>query len=207
MLHYLYERLLEAQIAKSSLPECVAVVLSSEDLDEIGLLRVRDLLEWSTSLGLGSLVLHVDDETPEIYGSMEAMLSHAPAEVSLHTKGGVRMMGSEQGGETNIKMAVSLGYGGKEEVLGAFRKLLEDVENGVLDPEEIDEESIEARLRFSQKPDLVIRAGGKQLSDFMIWQAAYSELYFTDVDWRAIRKIDFLRAIRDCQRRKRRFGC
>jgi undecaprenyl diphosphate synthase len=52
----------------------------------------------------------------------------------------------------------------------------------------------------------VIRAGGKRLSDFMIWQAAYSELYFTDVNWLEMRKIDFLRAIRDCQRRERRFG-
>jgi len=75
-----------------------------------------------------------------------------------------------------------------------------------LDPEHIDEKTIESHLRFSQKPDLVIRAGGKQLSDFMIWQAAYSELYFTDINWSAFRKIDFLRAIRDCQRRERRFG-
>jgi undecaprenyl diphosphate synthase len=52
----------------------------------------------------------------------------------------------------------------------------------------------------------VIRAGGNQLSDFMIWQSAYSELYFTEVNWRALRKIDFLRAIRDCQQRERRFG-
>jgi undecaprenyl diphosphate synthase len=52
----------------------------------------------------------------------------------------------------------------------------------------------------------VIRAGGKQLSDFLIWQAAYSELYFTDVDWQSLRKIDLLRAIRDWQRRERRFG-
>lgn len=205
MLHYLYERLLEAQIAKSSLPECVAVVLSSEDLDDHGLPRVWDLLEWSASLGLASLVLHVDEVTPEIHSSMEALLSRAPAEVSLHTKEGVKLLSSGRRGGS-IKLAVSLGCGGKEEVLEAFRKLLEDVEKGVMDPQEIDEEAIEARLRFSQKPDLVIRAGGKQLSDFMIWQAAYSELYFTDVDWRAIRRIDFLRAIRDCQRRKRRFG-
>lgn len=204
MLHYLYERLLEAQIAKGSLPECIAIVLCSEDLDKDGLLRVRDLLDWSASLGLGSLVLHIDDVTPEIYSSMLTMLSQAPAEISLHTREGVRIIGRGRSGR--MKIAISLGYGGKEEVLEAFRKLLYEVEKGVLGPEEIDEEAIESRLRFSQKPDMVIRAGGKQLSDFMIWQAAYSELYFTDVNWPAIRKIDFLRAIRDCQRRNRRFG-
>ncbi|OPY52919.1 MAG: Tritrans,polycis-undecaprenyl-diphosphate synthase (GGDP specific) [Methanosaeta sp. PtaU1.Bin060] len=204
MLHHLYERLLEAQISKSSLPGCVAVVLGSEDLDEDGILRVRDLLEWSASLGLGSLVLHIDDEAPEIYESILSVLSQSPAEISLHTRDGVRMMGL--GGNGCIRMAISLGCGGKEEVLEAFRKLLYEVEKGALEPEEIDEEAIESCLRFSLKPDMVIRAGGKQLSDFMIWQAAYSELYFTDVNWPAIRKIDFLRAIRDCQRRNRRFG-
>ncbi|MDD1758475.1 MAG: undecaprenyl diphosphate synthase family protein, partial [Methanotrichaceae archaeon] len=88
----------------------------------------------------------------------------------------------------------------------AFRKLLKDVENGRLNPEDIDEKSIEKNLRFGEKPDLVIRAGGKHLSDFMIWQAAYSELYFTEIRWSSLRKIDFLRAIRDCRNRKRRFG-
>ena len=88
----------------------------------------------------------------------------------------------------------------------AFRDLLYEVEEGRLNPEEIDEKKIESRLRFSQKPDLVIRAGGKKLSDFMIWQAAYSELYFTDVNWMKLRKIDFLRAIRDYQGRERRYG-
>ena len=60
-------------------------------------------------------------------------------------------------------MVVSLGYGGKREVTEAFRKLLREVEEERLDPEEIDEKTIESHLRFCQKPDLVIRAGGKQI--------------------------------------------
>ena len=202
MLHYLYEQLLEFQIAGSSLPGCVAIVLSSRDLDEQGQSRVRDLLDWSRSLKLGSLILYVDDDAPEVYERIAGLLSDAPADISLHNQEGSKSLGT--GGKT--KMVVSLGYGGKREVTEAFRKLLAEVEEKRLDPEEIDELTIEAHLRFSQKPDLVIRAGGKQLSDFMIWQAAYSELYFTDVNWRALRKIDFLRAIRDWQRRERRFG-
>ena len=202
MLRYLYEQLLEFQIAGSSLPGCVAIVLSSRDLDEQGQSRVRDLLDWSRPLKLGSLIIYVDDDTPEIYERIASLLSDAPADISLHNQEGSKSLGA--GGKT--KMVVSLGYGGKREVTEAFRKLLAEVEEKRLDPEEIDELTIEAHLRFSQKPDLVIRAGGKQLSDFMIWQAAYSELYFTDVNWRALRKIDFLRAIRDWQRRERRYG-
>ncbi len=202
MLHYLYERLLEVQISQSRLPECVAVVLSSGDLDDQGLKLIRELMDWSDSLGIRSLAVHISDNTPEIYQRIVLLLSEAPAELSLHTREGVKTLGA--GGR--IKVAISLDYGGKREVTEAIRKLLEGVEAGSVDPEEIDEETIESNLRFSQKPDLVIRAGGNQLSDFMIWQSAYSELYFTEVNWRALRKIDFLRAIRDCQQRNRRFG-
>ncbi len=202
MLHYLYERLLEAQISRSRLPECVAVVLSSGDLDDQGLKLVGDLVDWSDTLGIRSLAIHISDDAPEIYERIVHLLSMVPAELSLHTGEGVKVLGL--GGR--MKVAISLGYGGKREVTEAIRKLLEGVETGLLDPEEIDERTIESNLRFSQKPDLVIRAGGNQLSDFMIWQSAYSELYFTDVNWRALRRIDFLRAIRDCQQRERRFG-
>jgi undecaprenyl diphosphate synthase len=202
MISYLYERLLEMQIAKSSLPECVAVVLNSGDLEDSGLNQLLDLLNWSESIGLQSLILYVSDDRQENYQAIASLLSAAPAEISLHTKEGVKTLGA--GGK--LKMVISLGYGGKHEVVEAFKGLLRDVEAGELDPECIDEKRIESHLRFSQKPDLVIRAGGKQLSDFMIWQAAYSELYFTDINWSAFRRIDFLRAIRDCQRRERRFG-
>jgi undecaprenyl diphosphate synthase len=202
MIGYLYERLLEMQIAQSRLPGCVAVVLNCGDLEDNGLDQLSNLLNWSRSLGLGSLILYVSDDSQKNYLAISELLETAPANISLHTKEGVKNLGA--GG--NFKMVISLGYGGKHEVVEAFKSLLLDVETGQLDPVFIDEKAIEAHLRFRQKPDLVIRAGGKQLSDFMIWQAAYSELYFTDVNWSAFRRIDFLRAIRDCQRRERRFG-
>jgi len=201
-LYGLYEQLLEVQIAKNNLPGCVAIVLNSGDLFDEGLERLMNLIDWSTSIGLTSLVLYVNDEEPVLCQKINSFLSNSPAQISLHTAIGVQQTGL--GGR--LKVVVSLGYGGKREVAGAFRDLLRDVERGSLNPEQIDEKMIESRLRFSQKPDLVIRAGGKQLSDFMIWQAAYSELYFTDVNWLQLRRIDFLRAIRDCQRRERRFG-
>jgi undecaprenyl diphosphate synthase len=138
----------------------------------------------------------------ETYHNILSALSSAPAEITLHTKDGVQRLGTSR----KIKLLISLGYGGKREVSEAIKNLLKDVEAGLIGPQNINEKTIEANLRFSQKPDLVIRAGGKQLSDFMIWQAAYSELYFTEVNWNSLRKIDFLRAIRDYQRRERRFG-
>ena len=202
MLRYLYEQLLETKISHAGVPKCVAIVLNPGDLDDQGLEMVRRLIAWSETIGIRSIALYSGEDAPQTYQRIVTELHNAGAEISLHTKDGVETLGS--GGRT--KLLISLGYGGKQEVSEAIRKLLNDVEIGRISAEDIDEKTIEAKLRFSQKPDLVIRAGGKQLSDFMIWQAAYSELYFTEVNWNSLRKIDFLRAIRDYQRRERRFG-
>jgi undecaprenyl diphosphate synthase len=202
MIYRLYEHILQSGIKEKNLPGCVAVVLSSGDLSGDGLNRLRQLLEWCLSIDLPSIMLYVNDDEPKLCRNISSFLASIPAQISLHTAKGVEQTGA--GG--SLKVVISLGYGGKREVTEAFRNILQEVEKGELDSDQIDEETIESHLRFSQKPDLVIRAGGKRLSDFMIWQAAYSELYFTDVNWQELRKIDFLRAIRDCQRRERRFG-
>lgn len=202
MIYRLYEHLLLSRIDRSNLPGCVAVVLSSGDLSGQGRQRLCDLIEWSLSLGLSSLLLYVGDDEPILRREIAGLLAEAPANISLHTPDGTEQTG--RGGTLNV--VISLGYGGKREVAEAFRGIMRDVEEGRLSPDQIDEKTIESHLRFSEKPDLVIRAGGKRLSDFMIWQASYSELYFTDVNWKEMRKIDFLRAIRDSQRRDRRFG-
>lgn len=202
MLLYLYERLLETRISRHAVPGCVALVLSVGDLDDTGMSLVNDLIGWSESLGIKSLVLYIAEDEPEIQKRISSCLQDAPADICIHTQEGVRRLGS--GGR--VKMTISLGFGGKREVTEAIRELLRGVEQGTVEPGQIDEKMIEANLRFNQKPDLVIRAGGKQLSDFLIWQAAYSELYFTEVNWNSLRKIDLLRAVRDYQKRERRFG-
>jgi undecaprenyl diphosphate synthase len=101
---------------------------------------------------------------------------------------------------------VSLGLGGKHEFTAAVRSLAEEAEGGELAPEDIDEDDVEERLVFPEEPDLVIKTGAERLSDFMIWQSVYSELYFTDVNWGEFRERDYLRAIREYKRRSRRFG-
>jgi len=106
---------------------------------------------------------------------------------------------------------VALAYGGRAEIVDATRKIAEKVKRGELSPEEIDERSFERFLYTShlpkQDPDLIIRTSGEErLSGFLLWQSAYSELFFLDVYWPDFRKIDLLRAVRTYQRRKRRFG-
>ncbi len=104
---------------------------------------------------------------------------------------------------------IAIGYGGRAEIVDAVKKVAEEVVKCSLSVEEIDEKMFEQYLYTGgiRDPDLIIRTSGEErLSGFLLWQSAYSELYFTEVYWPAFRMIDFWRAIRIYQQRKRRFG-
>lgn len=106
---------------------------------------------------------------------------------------------------------VALAYGGRAEIVDAVRMIAVEVKRGELEPGDIDEEVIEAHLYTAHlpqpDPDLVIRTSGEsRLSNFLVWQSAYSELFIVDVYWPAFRKIDLIRAIRSYQQRTRRYG-
>ncbi len=104
---------------------------------------------------------------------------------------------------------IAVAYGGREEILEAMRSIARDVAAGKVQPDEIDERMVQKRLYTSDlpDPDLVLRTSGEErISNFLLWQVAYAELYFADVYWPGLRKLDFLRALRDYQRRRRRFG-
>ncbi len=106
---------------------------------------------------------------------------------------------------------IALCYGGRQEIVDAVKSIAEEVRRGVLDPNEISEEILLKKLSTSHlpipEPDLVIRTSGElRISNFLLWQIAYSELYFCDVYWPNFRKIDLYRAIRSYQSRERRFG-
>lgn len=104
---------------------------------------------------------------------------------------------------------VAIGYGGRAELVDAFRNIASLIEEGQIEPDEVTERTVEQFLYTSgiPDPDLIIRTSGEErLSGFLLWQSAYSELYFADVFWPEFREIDLLRAIRTYQHRKRRFG-
>lgn len=106
---------------------------------------------------------------------------------------------------------IALAYGGRSEIVDATKKIAKLIQNGEVTPEEINEKLIEQHLYTAHlpqpDPDLIIRTGSEsRLSNFLLWQAAYSELFIIDVYWPDFREIDLERAIRDFQKRKRRFG-
>ena len=104
---------------------------------------------------------------------------------------------------------IALAYGGREEIIRAIQNIASDVKNGKLKIEEITKSKVSTYLytRGLPDPDLILRTSGEErISNFLLWQLAYSELYFSDVYWPAFQKRDLLKAIKTYQQRKRRFG-
>lgn len=110
---------------------------------------------------------------------------------------------------TGIVMNIALNYGSREEIVNAVKEIAEDVKNGEITPEEINSNTVENRLYTKNQPDpdLIIRTSGEErLSNFMLWQAAYSEFYFSKRLWPDFGTDDLYEAIADYQKRGRRFG-
>ncbi len=109
----------------------------------------------------------------------------------------------------NFTFTVCLAYGSREEMLDAIKGIAEDHRSGDLHLDSINEDEVSRRLYTGKMPDpdLVIRTSGEErISNFLLWQMAYSELYFTDVFWPSFSKKELLKAIQTYQARKRRFG-
>ena len=104
---------------------------------------------------------------------------------------------------------VAVAYGGRQEIVDAVKEIARDVREGRLKEADITDRAIQERLytRGLPDPDFVIRTSGEErISNFLLWQLAYAELYFADVYWPRLNKLEFLRAIEEYQGRKRRFG-
>jgi undecaprenyl diphosphate synthase len=116
-----------------------------------------------------------------------------------------RLTANNQG----LLLQVAANYGGRWDITQAARRLAEQVQSGELNPEQIDEAYFSRNLCSADvpEPDLFIRTGGEQrISNFLLWQCAYTELYFTDLLWPDFNRKALEEALRDFSRRQRRFG-
>jgi undecaprenyl diphosphate synthase len=110
---------------------------------------------------------------------------------------------------TGLQFNIALNYGGRAEIIDAVKRLCSDVVAKGLDPESIDETALASRLYTAGQPDpdLLIRTSGElRISNFLLWQIAYSEIWVTDVLWPDFRRRHLLQAILDFQKRERRYG-
>lgn len=165
----------------------------SEVSDLMGLLRLfirRDLAE-----------LHQNGVRVRVIGGREGLESDISA---LLTE--AESLTAEN---TNMNLVVAFNYGARDEILRAVRSIAADAKAGVLDPDAVSSETLEARLDTADipDPDLIIRTSGEQrLSNFLLWQAAYAEFVFLPCHWPDFSAEDLAAAIAQFSERDRRFG-
>jgi len=125
------------------------------------------------------------------------------------TRRAVEVAVRKTAGNKGMQLIFALSYGGRAELVDAARRMMRDAEAGKLDPEDLDEKSFAAYLYAPDlpDPDLLIRTGSEQrISNFLLWQIAYSELHLSQKMWPEFRRADFETALADYQGRERRFG-
>jgi len=208
MIYRFYEHLLKRQI--SELPGHVCFMISGKDMRDApgNLFRItawcneitKDVEKSTPSAktGIHGITFHIS--TPDL-DAMEAYLPDIRkistiARLILHIGNREEIAGS------GMDVVVAIGKSGKEEITDCIRKMADDH----VRPLDVDEKMLESYLTFKYTPDVVVKSGGDHLTDFLIWQSVYSELFFSDVNWKYLRKVDFLRVLRDYQSRMRRFG-
>ncbi|MGQ4556458.1 undecaprenyl diphosphate synthase family protein [Halobellus sp. GM3] len=199
----LYERYLALRhrLHEADPPSHVAVVITERDLLEQGAYETLSaFLDWAFEYGAERITISVSVLDEAVVPTLERELRNVEAPTAVAVRG----PGDTERADAPVR--VNIGLGGKREFAAAVRQIAESVEAGELEPADVDAERVEERLVFDDEPDLLIKTGAERLSDFLIWQSVYSELYFTDVNWRDFRRRDYLRAVLDYQNRQRRFG-
>jgi undecaprenyl diphosphate synthase len=156
------------------------------------------------------LVSYIDSESMELLSSgvrLRAMgdLKRLPMAAQEAIKGAEKLTG----GNSDLTLTLALSYGSRAELVRATRAIAAKAKKSQLDPDQVDEETLAKHLWLSDlpDPDLLIRTGGDmRISNFLLWQLAYSELYFTETLWPDFGKDDFMAAILDFHGRQRRYG-
>lgn len=199
-----------------------------------GVESVRNIVEGCAELGIGYLTLYAfstenwDRPEYEVIGLMELLVSTIRKEVEslhknnikLHVIGDMNMLPEYARQELNealditkentgLNLIMALSYSGRWELLNAVKNIAFEVKQGRLTLEAIDQDTLQRFLATSAFPDpeLMIRTSGEfRISNFLLYQLAYAELYFTNVRWPDFRKDNLYEAILDYQGRERRFG-
>lgn len=195
MIYWLYGRLLARQI--TVLPNQICIMIDEQDIREAPE-KLYDCVAWSVEMGITGVIFHISTKDPQAMVPLLPAIRRISSIATLTLHCGEHEEVSGKG----IAVTVAVGKSGREEITACIRAMAEEH----LSPDAVDESVFERYLTFRYTPDLMIKTGGDHLTDFLIWQSVYSELFFSDVNWKFLRKVDFLRALRDYQSRVRRFG-
>lgn len=141
--------------------------------------------------------------------NMKVRVLGDPTALDLDLQESLQKLVESSKDNTGLNFQIAINYGSRDEITRAVRRLALDVRDGKIQPENIDEACINGYLdtREVPDPDLLIRTSGEQrLSNYLLWQLAYTEFYFTDVPWPAFTKKDLRNAIEKYNNRDRRYG-
>ncbi|MDR2475759.1 MAG: isoprenyl transferase [Bacteroidales bacterium] len=156
------------------------------------------------------LVWGIEKETPDLMKNNIRLLTIGAIEsLPDYTQQRLLKCIEQTAQNTGLSLVLALSYSARSELVAATRQIAAEVSRGNLASEDIDEQTIAAHLSTKNMPDpdLLIRTGGEfRISNFLLWQLSYSELYFTNTFWPDFGKDDFVKAILDFQNRERRFG-
>lgn len=194
--------------------------------------RVHEIMEMAVRLGLDYLTLYTfstenwNRPADEVAALMALLLKHLEEELFIKKNARFRVIGDKSRlpqavqdvcnymeertkNHTKTCMVLALSYSSKWEITNAVQQIAQEVKDGTMAVESINEETISQHLatNFMPDPELMIRTGGEErLSNYLLWQCAYSEFYFTDLYWPDFTEDEFHKAIVDYQSRQRRFG-
>ena len=199
-----------------------------------GVKSVKQTVEAASEIGIEVLTLYAfstenwNRPKSEVKALMKILVSSLKDELKTFQKNNIRLQTIGQTknlpkkaqkellevieltkNNTSMVLNLALSYGSREEIVNTIKNISKKVVNKQLSIEEIDENIINNHLYTFTLPDvdfLIRTSGEKRISNFLLWQIAYAELYFTDVLWPDFRKEDFFKAILDFQHRERRFG-
>ena len=199
-----------------------------------GVKAVREVIETAAELEIGYLTLYAfstenwgrpDEEVSALMGIMIQSLSNETDtllknNIRLRAIGDLDRLADDvkerlfetirlTSVSTGLNLIIAMSYSSRWEITRAARKISSDAKNGIIDPDLIDEDGFEKYLTTYGIPDpeLMIRTSGElRISNFLLWQVAYAEFYFTGILWPDFGKDDFYNAIIDFQKRERRFG-
>lgn len=168
--------------------------------------RPREEVDFLMKLPQEFLTAHLDEL---VQNNIQVRITGSEEELPPHTVSAINLAREKTGKNTGLIMNFALNYGSRREIIETMQQLCREVQAGILSPDEIDEQKISSKLGTADlpDPDLLIRTSGEiRLSNFMLWQLAYTELWFTDVYWPDFTKEHFFDAVKEYQSRARRYG-